>query len=359
MFLRNGIRLVSAGLLAMTLGLAPGSSGIPDFGGNTGWINSNPLGVGDLRGKVVLVDFWDYTCVNCLRTLPYLHAWYDRYHNDGFTIVSVHTPEFDFAGEEQNVRAATQRLNVNWPVVLDTKQAIWSRYDNSSWPKEYLFDQSGRLVDTVTGEGHYQETESKIQELLKAGNPNLALPPVMALLPQDSYAKPGAVCYLHTPEVIVVNSKIANAAAQSDPTRETSYVDTTASDARKDGIIYLQGVWQMSKEAMVPKSDAAYLDLEYHAIEVESVLGPVNGSPVRVDVTQDDAPLAKTDAGADIHYDASGMSYVTVDSARAYQLLMNAKMAFHDLRLTPKLPGLGVYSFAFESCAVPAQDIKH
>jgi hypothetical protein len=248
---------------------------------------------------------------------------------------------------------------VDWPVVLDSNQAIWSRYDNHNWPNEYLFDQSGRLVDTVTGEGHYQETESKIQALLKAANPNLTLPPVMALLPQDSYAKPGAVCYLHTPELIVVTSKIANAAAQNDPARDTSYTDTTPSAARKDGIIYLQGDWQMIQQAIVPKSDAGYLDLDYHAIEVESVLAPANGVPIRVDVTQDGAPLAKTDAGADIRYDASGMSYVTVDAARAYQLLMNAKMAFHDLRLTPKLAGLGVYSFAFESCEVPAQDVKH
>jgi thiol-disulfide isomerase/thioredoxin len=299
----------------------------------------------------VLVDFWEYTCINCLRTLPYVRAWYERYHNDGLVIVGVHTPEFGFSGDRKNVAAAVGRLGVAWPVVLDTNDAIWRRYGNSAWPQEYLFDQDGKLVDETSGEGQYQETETKIQSLLKARNPHLALPPVMALLPQDDYTKPGAVCYMDTPEILFERTKIANADKSVNPRRDAAYTDPGGKYA--DGSIYLQGSWHMTEQAAVTAGAPGYLVLPYQAIQVVGVMAPPGGAPVRVDVTQDGAPIAKGDAGADIHYDAGGAAYVTVDSSRAYELLMNAKMAFHNLRLTPQTAGLGVYSFAFESCEIP------
>jgi thiol-disulfide isomerase/thioredoxin len=344
------IRFLVLALLGLTLALGPGTFGIPALTDGTGWINSRPLDTRDLRGKVVLVDFWEYTCVNCLRTLPYLRAWYDRYHNDGLVMVGVHTPEFAFSGEQKNVETATRRLGIDWPVVLDSNDAIWKRYGNASWPNEYLFDQDGKLVETFSGEGNYQETESKIQALLKAGNAHLTLPPVMALLPQDNYTKPGAVCYLHTPEVLLEHAKIANAGKSDDRRRDSTYADIAGD--HKDGGIYLQGIWHMTDEAAVSAGASGYLAMRYHAIQVEGVLAPPGGSGVRVDVTQDGAPVAKSDAGADLHYDAAGMSYVTVDASRGYELVMNAKMAFHELRLTPQNSGVAVYSFAFESCEV-------
>jgi len=348
MCFRNVYRVLAAALLTLSLALTPGRYGIPSFDGSTGWINSRPLGERDVQGKVVLVDFWEYTCVNCLRTLPYLRAWYQRYHDDGLVIIGVHTPEFEFSGEQNNVEAATHRLGIDWPVALDSKQAIWQRFGNDSWPNEYLFDQDGRLIDTVSGEGHYQETEAKIQSLLKAQNPKLELPPVMALLPQDSYVRPGAVCYLHTPELLMGRTKIANADKSDDRKRDSMYTDPAPPHI--DGGIYLQGTWRVPEEAAVAAQSPAYLAMRYHAIEVEGVLAPPKGEPVRVDVTQDGAPLAKSDAGSDIHYASDGTSYVTVDTPRAYQLVMNAKMAFHELRLTPQTPGVAIYSFAFESC---------
>jgi thiol-disulfide isomerase/thioredoxin len=299
----------------------------------------------------VLVDFWEYTCVNCLRTLPYLKAWYDRYHNDGLVIVGVHANEFEFSGDRGNIESATRRLGISWPVVLDNNFAIWKRYTNNGWPHEYLFDQSGRLVDSVDGEGHYPETESKIQSLLLAQNSKLSLPPVMQLLPQDSYDKPGAMCYLHTLEVLLERVPFANAGASQNPSREAAYVDDGS--PRKDGAIYVQGEWHKTKEAAVADAPSAQLTMRYHSIQVVGVLAPEGGKSERVDVTQDGAPIAKADAGSDIQYAADGTSYVTVDSPRAYDLVMNAKFAYHDLRLTSEAPGLGVYSFAFESCEAP------
>src|ERR1700722_8178940 len=144
-------------------------AGIPSFDGNAGWLNSPALHAADLRGKIVLIDFWEYTCVNCLRTLPYLREWYKRYAKYGFTIVGVHTPEFDFSAQPSNVQAAVHRLDIAWPVVMDANLAIWNQYRNDGWPHEYLYDRSGRLVESVFGEGRYQDTERAIQRLLEAG----------------------------------------------------------------------------------------------------------------------------------------------------------------------------------------------
>jgi hypothetical protein len=173
----------------------------------------------------------------------------------------------------------------------------------------------------------------------------------MALLPQDSYDKPGAVCYLHTPEMLLMRSKIANATDADNPRRDSPYTDSAAKYA--DGSIYLQGVWNVANQAATSAGGPGYVATRYHAIQVVAVLAPDSGASVRVDVTQDGAPLAKGDAGDDIQYDAGGMSYVTVDASRAYDLVMNAKMAYHNLRLSTDDARLHVYSFDFESCEAP------
>lgn len=326
---------------------------VPDFSGGDGWLNSQPLTPDALRGKVVLVDFWEYTCINCLRTLPYLREWYRRYRSDGLVIVGVHTPEFRFSGDNRNVADAVKYLQVTWPVVLDDRYAIWNRYHNSIWPHEYLFDRNGNLVESQEGEGSYPQTEARIQTLLHAGNPRLHLPPVMTLLAQDSYDKPGAVCYPKTPETYVGpwrGQRIADPPSLAD---KTHYIDRDGN--HEDGKIYLQGFWKISPQgqAMISSGNDGYAALRYHAIQVVAVMRPEEGTPVRVDITQDGKPLAHEDAGKDIRYDASGMSYVTVDAPRAYDLVINAHFGSRDLRLAPDRYGLGLYSFDFESCEVP------
>jgi thiol-disulfide isomerase/thioredoxin len=334
------------------MGVSPASLSLPSFDGNTGWLNSPPLSASDLRGKVVLVDFWEYTCINCLRTLPYLRAWNARYRDDGLVIVGVHTNEFGFSGQSANVAAAAKHLEVTWPIALDDKNAIWNRFKNDGWPHEYLFDQSGKLVDSVSGEGQYPETEAKIQALLKAANPQLTLPPVMALLPQDSYTRPGAMCYIHTPELLVGQQHIADAGSNV-ASRDSTYVDRDPD--HKDGALYLQGVWRLTSEAAISNGVPGYVALKYHAIETVAVLTPgPDGKSLRVDVTQDGAPIPKSDAGSDVQYDAGG-SYLTVDQARAYEITMNATFGQHELRLSPAAPGMGLYSFAFEACEAPAK----
>jgi thiol-disulfide isomerase/thioredoxin len=323
---------------------------IRSFDGGAGWLNSTPLDPTQLRGKVVLVDFWEYTCLNCLRTIPYLREWYRRYAGHGFVIVGVHTPEFDFSGQRPNVAAAAQRLGVTWPVVLDDHFTIWKRYDNNEWPHEFLFDQEGRLVESFAGEGGYPQTEARIQALLKSANPHASFPPVMALLPQDSYDKPGAVCYPHTDEVLVGRRPIADAAS-GNFAQDSNYSDDTTHAT--DGAIYLQGYWRLSREAAISGESDGYFRLRYHAIQVTAVLKPENAGAIRVDVTQDGHPVARSDAGRDLRYDAYGGSYVVVDAPRSYDLIMNAQYGQHEIRLSPKRDGLGIYDVDFESCEVP------
>ncbi|MGA8099268.1 MAG: redoxin family protein [Candidatus Cybelea sp.] len=325
---------------------------LQSFDGGESWLNSTPLTPQQLRGKVVLVDFWEYTCINCLRTLPYLREWYRRYRDHGFVIIGVHTPEFDFSAKRANVTAAANRLGVAWPIVLDDHATIWKRYGNYIWPHEYLYDQEGRLVESFAGEGGYPQTESRIQSLLKSAQPQLALPPVMALLPQDSYNKPGAVCYPKTPELVVGRIPIANAANSGNLGADTNYVYDGSNP--KDGTVYLQGYWRMTSEAAVSGENNGYLVLRYHAIQLAAVLKPEGGGSIRAEVTQDGRPVAKSDAGRDLRYDAHGNSYLEVDAPRSYDLIANAGFGAHTLQIFPKSDGLGVYDFAFESCEVPA-----
>src|SRR5579864_1685300 len=226
---------------------------LQSFVGAREWLNSDALSPAALAGKVVLVDFWDYTCVNCLRTLPYEKAWYERYKSLGFTIVGVHSPEFAFAGESANVRAAVKRLGIAWPVVLDNQNAIWNRYHNDAWPHEYLADAAGRIVYDYVGEGDYPQTEAAIQGLIRQLHPDAHLPPTMALLPEDSYDKPGAVCYPQTREMYVGAWRGSDAALgnREGYKRGTIVEYHDRGRGHVDGFVYLQGPWFNADQAMV------------------------------------------------------------------------------------------------------------
>ena len=330
------------------------------FDGNTGWINSEPLTPDALRGKVVLVDFWEYTCINCLKELPYVRAWYDRYKQYGFVVIGVHTPEFGFSGDNANVAAAVKRLQITWPVVVDGQSTIWQRYHNAYWPHEFLANPEGQIVLDHVGEGDYPSTEEKIQSLIRAQHPDAQLPKPMSLLASDSYTEPGAVCYPQTPEVYVGLWRSPDAALGNREGYHRGEVVDYHDSGRNhyDGFVYLQGPWFNAEQAMVhARVDTAandHLDLRYHALQVVSVLKPEDGKPITVYVEQDGKPLAQQDAGSDIRYGADGRSFIVVDAPRAYELVMNRHFGHHDLALRPVEYGLGVYSFAFESCAVGA-----
>lgn len=146
----------------MDIGNAPELVGIAE------WINSNPLTIESLRGKVVLVDFWTYSCINCIRTQPYLNAWHEKYSDDGLVILGIHAPEFAFEKLPKNVEKAVKEADIKYPVALDNDFRTWNAYDNKYWPAKYLIDQNGNIVYKHFGEGEYAQTEEKIQELLGA-----------------------------------------------------------------------------------------------------------------------------------------------------------------------------------------------
>jgi thiol-disulfide isomerase/thioredoxin len=175
--LRRTPALASAVLVAL---LASGDGGVvsagakgrydygaaPELAGIEHWLNSNPLTIASLRGKVVLVDFWTYSCINCLRTLPHISKWYDTYKDKGLRVVGVHTPEFAYERQTRNVQAAIQRHGIKYPVAQDNRYATWNAYDNKFWPAAYLIDPNGRIVLKHFGEGNYDEMENAIRALL-------------------------------------------------------------------------------------------------------------------------------------------------------------------------------------------------
>jgi thiol-disulfide isomerase/thioredoxin len=148
----------------------------PEFTGISTWLNSPPLTMAQLRGKVVLIDFWTYSCINCQRSLPHVEAWYRRYAHDGFVVVGVHTPEFAFEHVVSNVVAAARQLGVHYPIAIDNTYGTWDAYQNNYWPAEYLIDATGELRHVAFGEGDYSGTETLIRNLLAAAHPGLRLP---------------------------------------------------------------------------------------------------------------------------------------------------------------------------------------
>jgi len=138
----------------------------PDFANIEKWHNSAPLSMAQLRGKVVLVDFWTYTCINCIRTLPYVRGWYDKYKDQGLVVVGVHTPEYPVERSSANVASALKRFDIRYPVAQDNRYATWEAYSNQYWPATYLIDKQGKIVYTHFGEGNYDVTEATIRKLL-------------------------------------------------------------------------------------------------------------------------------------------------------------------------------------------------
>jgi cytochrome c biogenesis protein CcdA/thiol-disulfide isomerase/thioredoxin len=287
----------------------------PDVRDVSAWINSRPLSLPALRGKVVLVDFWTYSCINCLRTLPYLKAWDARYRSKGLVILGVHTPEFEFEHDLGNVRAAVKRLGVRYPVALDNSYGTWKAYSNNYWPADYLVDQQGRLRDVHFGEGNYARTERDIRLLLSAGKQG-RLPPAG----QDADRTP---VELRTPESYLGYLRIGNYAGS--PLRSDRLATYTfPASLTQDSFAYA-GRWKVEGERIVAGVDAR-LRLHFQARTVHLVL---TGRGF-VGVTLNGRPRAK----------------VRVDGARLYTIATQNAAAggVLDLGFTP---GLAAYAFTF------------
>ncbi|MDQ6856716.1 MAG: redoxin family protein [Candidatus Dormibacteraeota bacterium] len=274
-----------------------------EFTGLDGWINSQPLAVNNLRGKVVLVDFWTFSCVNCVRTIPHLQHLEQTYANRGLVIVGMHSPEFDFEKQRSNVAAAVQRFGVTWPVALDSQMNTWNAYGNQYWPAEYLIDQSGRIAYTHFGEGEYDVTESAIAALLGIS----AKPTPVAATPDLSS---------QTPELYAGSDngrgQLGNGQSYGAIGAAVNYGNPeTTTDADR---IVLGGTWADQGQYLVSKS-AGHVLLNFSARDVYIVAGPESGT-IHATVTVDGNPISPQRRGPDLR--ASGLE---VTSQQLYHVL--------------------------------------
>lgn len=242
----------------------------PELRGIQGWVNSDPTTLEQLKGKVVLIDFWTYSCINCMRTQPYLNAWYDAYHDQGFEIIGVHAPEFAFEKERANVERAVQQAGIRYPVALDNNFATWNAYDNHYWPAKYLIDREGNIRYMHFGEGQYATTEGKIRELLGASGPTTTAQPMGgAGLGQSAETYLGlgrARGFVGTPPL------------------QSGSVDYTPADALASGQWTLGGRWKADGESITAESEGATLQFRFSGREMYLVMGGPPGSTVGVRV---------------------------------------------------------------------------
>lgn len=322
----------------------------PEFTGGE-WIQGGPVPVRG-SGRPILVDFWDYTCVNCLRTLPYLTEWHRRYAEHGLVIVGVHTPEFSFGKNPDHVRRAVAAQAIDYPVVLDAEFAIWQAYANKYWPAKYFVGVDGKIKARHFGEGAYGESEQLLQHLI-AEQPGFSapLPPIMEPIRDED--APGAVCYRVTPELYCGYARglIGNVGTLT-PDRPMSFTDP---GKHMEGTLYFEGDWLLQDESAARPFGAQHtsrLRLDYMAADLNLVMHPpLAGGPAAVRVLVDgDVPGAL--AGADVAADGT----VAVDVPRMYQLIHSDDVDRRSLTLETDSDGLAAFAFTFTSCVTPPPD---
>ncbi len=316
------------------------------------WLNSTPLSFRQLRGHVVLVDFWDYTCLNCIRTLPYVQAWHERYHEKNLTVIGVHTPEFTFAQYESNVERGIREFGLTYPIVVDSNREIWKAFANRYWPTKYLLDNDGYLRYGHFGEGGYSECEQVIQELIREIDPGIELPKIMPALREEDH--PGAVCYRPSGELYLGHrrGRIGNEGGF----KEDQIADYSFTGKLEENFFYANGSWASTAEYFEATGEGPHtLKLKYEASSVNLVMAAPRGASVEVRILQDGKPLKSSHASKDVRFRSAGLvfeSYVVVDSARMYTLVNNDEFGEHELELLCDA-GVAAFAFTFSGCVDP------
>lgn len=325
----------------MTPGVDMGTSGrrLPSFDGATGWLNSPPLTPGDLHAKVVLVDFWTYTCVNWLRQLPYVRAWADRYADAGLVVIGVHTPEFSFEHEGDHVRRAVRELRVGYPVAIDNDYAVWRAFGNRYWPALYIADAQGRLRHEHFGEGEYERTEAIVQQLL--GEAGSSTSPDLVSVDARGAEAPADWATLASPENYTGYGRTENFASVGGivPDQPASY---TVPDLRLNQWA-LAGDWTITEETVRLDSGTGRIACRFRARDLNLVMGPAASGPVEFQVRLDGAP-PRAAHGTDTDRDGRG----TVVGPRLYQLVrQQGPVLEHTFEITFLHAGAEAYVFTF------------
>ena len=318
----------------------------PEIAGE--WVNSPPLAARDLRGRVVLADFWDYSCVNCLRTLPYLREWDRRYRDRGLQVIGIHAPEFVFGRRAENVLRAMEELGIAYPVVLDNDFRTWDAFANRAWPAGHLIDQAGYVRYRHTGEGRYRETEAAIQELLREIDPAVGLPPLMDPVRAADLDAVGQTCPRPSPELYLGyrRGRIANLEGFV-PDRRAAY---DYGGGPLPDMPALAGEWIATEEYLETAGAPARLRLAYSAAEVNLVMAPAGDSPGEVEILDGGLPLDHQSRGADVRETSDGHTVAMVPHPRMYALVARIRyLRARVLELTVRRARL--YAFTFGSCA--------
>jgi len=321
---------------AITVAVA---AAMPPLTGATRWLNSPPLSREMLRGKVVLVDFWTYSCINCLRTLPYLKAWHEKYRAQGLVIIGVHAPEFAFEKDLQNVEKAIRDLGITYPVAMDNQYAIWNAYKNEYWPAHYLIDAQGKIRHQHFGEGAYQETEQMIQTLLKeASRGGLAMDEGLVQVAGEGATAAAAAVMERSPETYLGYARQQHLVSPEAVKKDVAAQYSMPRDLKPNQWA-LSGQWLVTAEAAALQTSGGAISYRFHGRDLHLVLGA--RKPVRFRVTLDGAAPG-ADHGADIDAQGNGV----IREQRLYQLIrQSGKIAPRTFSI--EFPDAGAEAFAF------------
>ena len=327
----------------------------PEFEAVSNWINSEPLTMEELRGRIVLIDFWTYTCVNCIRTFPYLKEWHAKYADKGLIIVGVHSPEFDFEKVTDNVVRSAQDYDLTWPIAQDNDFGTWRAYSNRFWPAKYLVDQDGTVRYTHFGEGAYTDTEQQIRSLLSEAGADLSDVDVS----NEANPKIDPQAFVADPDKRITREIYGGYGRNSQGTyifHQEYYVAPdqtlfyTDPGDHQNQFMYLQGSWTNGREnlrhARQTEDYEDYIALKFVATSVNAVIDPDGGEPFEVQVTIDGRPLLISEAGADLVIE-DGRSFFRVDEARLYEVVALPEFTGHELVLSSNSPDFSLFAFTF------------
>jgi len=313
---------------------------LPPLNGAT-WLNSPALTPQGVRGKVVLIDFWTYSCINCLRAMPYVNAWYDKYKDHGLVIIGVHAPEFTFEKDARNVRRAMVKLGIRHPVALDNDSAIWNAFHNEYWPAHYFIDAQGQIRGHHFGEGEYDKSEQIIRTLLmEAGFKDLP-PPGGGGLKATGIQAAADKANVKSPETYIGYSRAEHFSSSGGfaQKRLKTYATPAKLELNQWGLV---GLWVVEKEHATLKAAPGRIVFQFYARDLHLVLGPgVDGKPIRFRVRLDGAAPAQ-DHGVDVDRQGNGV----VGEQRLYQLIRQSKGVRERAFSIEFLDG-GVQAFAF------------
>ncbi|MBI2499778.1 redoxin family protein [Candidatus Woesearchaeota archaeon] len=313
----------------------------PEIIGIKHWINSKPLTVKEFQGKkIVLIDFWTYTCINCIRTLPYLKEWDEKYSKKGLQIIGIHTPEFDFEKKRENVEQALNDFKIKYPVGMDNDYSTWNNYENRYWPAKYLIDKEGYIKYFHFGEGNYEETEKKIQELLEELGENVT---DMDLTKETEKE----IRFRITPETYA-GYQFALPRGQNLGNKEGYKPDQIVNYNLPDDIsqdrIYLKGKWKNNPDTLQNQDEEGVIILKFTASSVNIVTDNTAKS-VEVEVFINDKSITKEQAGFDVKF-KNNKSFISIDKARLYNVI-NSKYGTYTLKLTTSSKEFKFSAFTF------------